>query len=168
MPLLRNGKVIGAIMIRRKEMRPFAEAQVALLRTFADQAVIAIENTRLFEAEQESKRELQESLEYQTATTEVLDVISRSPTNSQPVLNAIAASVRRLTGSAHGSVNLFDGKQIHLTAHAGIDDPVAVQALVQSFPQIPSRGSATARAILTGLVTYIPDVLAYAEYRRRN
>jgi GAF domain-containing protein len=168
MPLLRNGKVIGAIMIRRKEMRPFAEAQVALLRTFADQAVIAIENTRLFKAEQESKRELQESLEYQTATTEVLDVISRSPTNSQPVLDAIAASVRRLTGSAHGSVNLFDGKQIHLTAHAGIDDPVAVQALVQSFPQIPSRGSATARAILSGLVTYIPDVLADAEYRLRD
>jgi signal transduction histidine kinase len=167
-PLIRACKAIGVISIRRTEVRAFTDRQIELLKTFADQAVIAIENTRLFEAEQESKRELQESLEYQTATTEVLNVISRSPTNSQPVLDAIAASVRRLTGSAHGSVNLFDGKQIHLTAHAGIEDPVAVQALVQSFPQIPSPGSATARAILSGLVTYIPDVLADAEYRLRD
>src|SRR5262249_24325901 len=164
-PLIRAGAAIGVITIRRTEVKLFSDRQVPLLQTFADQAVIAIENTRLFEAEQASKRELQESLKYQTATTEVLDVISRSPTNSQPVLDAIAASVRRLTGSTHGSVNLFDGKQIHLTAHAGIDDPVAVQALVQSFPQMPSRGSATARAILSGLVTYIPDVLADAEDR---
>src|SRR5262245_12791543 len=80
-PLIHAGTAIGVISIRRPEARLFSEKQVALLKTFADQAVIAIENTRLFEAEQTSKRELQESLEYQTATSEVLNVISRSPTD---------------------------------------------------------------------------------------
>jgi GAF domain-containing protein len=164
-PMQQHGQATGTIKVTRAAPGEFSHKEITLLQIFADQAVIAIENTRLFEAEQASKRELQESLEYQTATTEVLDVISRSPTNSQPVLDAIAASVRRLTGSTHGSVCLFDGKQIHLTAHSGIDDPVAVQALAQSFPQIPSRGVATARAILSGQVAYIPDVLADAEYR---
>src|SRR6516164_506064 len=75
-PLIRAGRAIGVIAIRRAEVRPFTDKQIALLKTFADQAVIAIENTRLFEAEQASKRELQESLQYQTATSDVLEVIS--------------------------------------------------------------------------------------------
>src|SRR5215831_13948398 len=90
MPLIRDRDAIGAIFVRRTEVRPFTDRQIDLLRTFADQAVIAIENTRLFEAEQASKRELQESLEYQTATSEVLNVISRSPTELQPVFDFIA------------------------------------------------------------------------------
>src|SRR5215468_5901169 len=78
-PLIPAGKTIGVILIRRTEARLFSDRQIALLQTFADQAVIAIENARLFEAEQASKRELQEALEYQTATSQVLDVISKSP-----------------------------------------------------------------------------------------
>src|SRR5262249_37476601 len=78
-PLMRDGSAIGCIFLRHTVIRPFTNRQIALLQTFADQAVIAIENTRLFEAEQASKRELQESLEYQTATSDVLSVISQSP-----------------------------------------------------------------------------------------
>src|SRR5262245_20964396 len=95
-PLIRAGEAIGAVAIRRAEVRPFTDRQVRLLSTFADQAVIAIENTRLFEAEQtrtreltERTQELTETLEYQTATSDVLNVISRSPSNLQPVLDAI-------------------------------------------------------------------------------
>jgi GAF domain-containing protein len=164
-PLLQDGLVIGTIGVGRAMIGPFAEHETRILQTFADQAVIAIENTRLFEAEQASKRELQESLEYQTAAAEVLDVISRSPTNSQPVLNTIAASVRRLTGCKQGTVFFFDGQQIHLAAQSGLDD-AAVQAIAQSFPKMPHRGSAVARAILTRQVAYVPDVLADSEYSR--
>src|SRR5262245_7702865 len=91
-PLMRAGEAIGVITIRRTDARPFTDRQIAVLKAFADQAVIAIENTRLFEAEQASKRELQQSLEYQTATSEVLNVISRSPTDVQPVFDTIVMS----------------------------------------------------------------------------
>src|SRR5262249_30454441 len=84
-PLIHAGTAIGTISMRRTEARPFTGRQIEVLKAFADQAVIAIENARLFEEVQASKRRLQESLEHQTATSEVLNVISRSPTDVQPV-----------------------------------------------------------------------------------
>ena len=95
-PLIRGAEVIGAVTLRRTEARLFSGRQMTLLKSFANQAVIAIENTRLFEAQQASKRELQESLDYQIATSDVLNVISRSPTDIQPVFETIAQSAAQL------------------------------------------------------------------------
>src|SRR4030095_15092997 len=109
-PMLRQEELIGVFFIYRTIVQAFTEKQIDLVTTFAEQAVIAIENTRLFEAEQASKRELQESLEYQTATSEVLGVISRSPTELQPVLDTSARTSQRLCEADRSSVwRLADG-----------------------------------------------------------
>src|SRR5262245_51793770 len=119
MPLLREGFPIGAIAIRRTEVRPFTDKQIALLKTFADQAVIAIENVRLFKEIQERNAELRETLEHQTATSEVLGIISRSPTDVQPVLDAIVESAARVCGVDDVAMRLRAGDTMVARAHFG-------------------------------------------------
>ena len=113
-PLLREGVAIGAIFIRRTEVRPFTEKQVALLKTFADQAVIAIENVRLFKELQERNRDLTEALEQQTATGEILRVIAGSPTDLQPVFRAIVGSAAVLCDATFAAMHRFDGQHDYI------------------------------------------------------
>src|SRR5262245_5958840 len=138
-PLISGGAAIGAISIRRTEVRPFTERQIDLLKTFADQAVIAIENSRLFEAEQASKRELQartreltEALEQQTATADVLKVISRSALDVQKVLDALVESAARLCNAYDAAIFQVSGDSLRLVA-----------AQVQSFPAASPVGQHT-------------------------
>jgi GAF domain-containing protein len=115
--MLREGAPIGAIIIRRTEVRPFSDKQIALLKTFADQAVIAIENARLF-------NELKESLEQQTATSEILGVIASSPTDIQPVLDIVAENAARLCDANDARIMLVEGEVLRPAAHYGpILDP---------------------------------------------
>jgi two-component system NtrC family sensor kinase len=118
-PLLREGVPIGVIHIRRTEVRPFTDKQIALLKTFADQAVIAIENVRLFRELGERNAELREALEHQTATSEVLSIISRSPTDVQPVLDAIVESAAKVCGIDDVVLRLRNGEVNVARAHFG-------------------------------------------------
>jgi two-component system, NtrC family, sensor kinase len=112
-----GGAAIGTINVRRTEVRLFTERQVALLQTFADQAVIAIENVRLFTELQAKNRDLTEALNQQVATAEILRVISASPTDLHPVFDAIAHSAVRLCSGVFGVVYRLEGDIVHLVAH---------------------------------------------------
>ncbi len=113
-PIVRDGQVIGAIFVGRARPGLFTDSQVELLKTFADQAVIAIENVRLFTELDARNRDLTEALEQQTATSEILRVISQSQTDVQPVFDTIAAAALKLCRASSANVVTFDGELIHL------------------------------------------------------
>ena len=163
-PLLREGEAIGGIAVGRTEPGVFPDAQVALLRTFADQAVIAIENVRLFKALEARNRDLTEALEQQTATSEILRVISSSTTDVQPVFDTIAVAALKLCSASSALVTTYDGELIHIAADANLSQEGS-DAWRKVFPRQPSRDMAITRAVLTRELVIIPDVLADDEYK---
>ena len=155
-PMSREGTAVGVIWVARAIRGPFPDNQIALLQTFAEQAVIAIENVRLF-------NETREALERQTATAEILRVISSSPTDTQPVFDAIAQSVVRLCDGLNTYVAHFDGMTLSVAAvHSA--SPAALAILNERFPSAPVRGSSTGNAVLDRMAVHIPDVMADASY----
>src|SRR5262245_54637102 len=146
-PLLREGVSIGAIMIRRAEVRPFSDKQIKLLETFADQAVIALENVRLF-------NELMESLEQQTATSEILSVIASSPAEIQPVLEATAEKAARLCAAEDASIRLIEGNVLRLGAHYGT---ISMTGSPQDRPI--DRNSVMGRAVVDRQLIHVEDLL---------
>jgi signal transduction histidine kinase len=159
---MREDEAIGVIGLRRADAVPFSEGQIELLKTFSDQAVIAIENARLFDEVQAKTRDLEESLQQQTATADVLKVISRSAFDLQAVLTTLADSARDLCGATFATVNIRDGDVMRLQAHSGLASE-AVDFL-RAHPIREGRETNTGLVMLTGRMAHRPDVLADAEY----
>jgi len=150
-PLCQQGELIGRLIARRTEVHPFTPAQIKLMETFADQAVIAIENVRLFQ-------ELKESLEQQTATSEILGVIASSPTDIQPVLDAVAASAARLCDSVDAQIFRVEGDVLRIAASYG--------ALPKTTPEETrpvNRGSVNGRAVVDRRTIHVHDLAAESE-----
>jgi adenylate cyclase len=156
-PLLRDGQVEGVLALTRQEVQPLTRRQVELVSTFADQAVIAIENARLFNEVQSRTRDLTEALEQQTATAEVLQVINSSPGNLAPVFEAMLEKALRLCEAAIGFLWIWDGEQMHRLAFRGVPDEL-MESLRQ--PYKPPPGSIPARMIGGESVISEADVLA--------
>ncbi|MDJ0957892.1 MAG: GAF domain-containing protein [Arenicellales bacterium] len=162
-PMLRNGRPIGGIAVLRSVAEPFPERQIELLKTFADQASIAILNTHLFQQIQASNRDLSEALAYQTATSEVLRLIASSPTELQPVFDTIARSAKELCDGQFSGVFQYDGEIMHLVAHHGLPSE-AVKEYLKVHPRPPGRDTAIGRAISERTIAHIRDVQADPEY----
>src|SRR5215813_3467002 len=144
-PLRQQGELVGTLSARRIEVRPFTPVQIKLIETFADQAVIAIENVRLFQ-------ELKESLEQQTATSEILGVIASSPTDIQPVLDAIAESAARVCNAHDASIRIVEGNILRLMTHKGsIPFLMTPELLI-------TRGSVAGRAVIDHELIHIEDM----------
>jgi GAF domain-containing protein len=155
-PLIRDGQSVGAITVGKREPTPFSDQQIQLLKTFADQAVIAIENVRLFEAERARTRELSESLEQQTATSEVLKVISSSPGELQPVFQAMLENGVRVCGAKFGVLFRYESGLFHPTAM--LDVPAAfAEFLLQQGAFPPQRGQLFGRLCESKSVIQVED-----------
>ena len=154
-PMIKNDALMGAIVIFRQEVRPFTDKQIELVQNFANQAVIAIENTRLL-------NELRESLQQQTATANVLKIISHSTFDLKAVLNTLVESAARLCETEMAAIPRLTGSDLrHFASYGYTPD---FQEFLERHPIVPGRGTATGRAALEGKTVHIPDVLADPEY----
>ena len=161
-PLLREAEPIGAIALARNRVEPFTDREIELVTTFADQAVIAIENVRLFDEVQARTRDLSESLQQQTATADVLKVISRSAFDLKTVLDTLVEAAVRLCEADQGTIARDRDGVFQRVATYGFPDEFT--EYVRTIPVIPERGTATGRALLDGKVVHISDVQADPEY----
>ena len=152
-PLLREGEAIGAIALRRLEPLAFSDKQIALLQTFADQAVIAIGNVRLFEEVQAKTRDLSEALTHQTGSANILRVIASSPTDVEPVLQSIVESACELCDANDAAVLLRDGDYLYFRAHHG---PITIG--IDKWPI--GRDWASGRAVVDRATVHVPDIFA--------
>jgi len=161
--MLRGGDPVGVIVVSRAQPGPFSTAEVELLHTFADQAVIAIENVRLFTELEARNRDLTEALDQQTATSEILHVISRSQTDVQPVFDTIVRSAVRLCNGLFCSLLQFDGELVYNVAQHNYT-PEALEEVHRIYPTRPTRALPSGRAILERAVVHIPDVEVDPEF----
>jgi two-component system, NtrC family, sensor kinase len=161
-PLLREKEAIGALVIRRTEVNPFTDKQIELVQTFADQAVIAIENLRLFDEVQTRTRDLTEALQQQTATADVLKVISRSAFDLQTVLDALIETATRMCDADQGSITREIDGAFFRAASYGYSS--ALSDFIRNTPVQMDRSSIAGRALVDGRIIQIPDVSADAEY----
>src|SRR5262249_7927379 len=158
-PMLKENELVGAIAIYRQQVKSFTDKQIALVQNFAAQAVIAIENTRLLS-------ELRESLQQQTATADVLEVISRSAFDLQPVFETVAESAVRLCGSDRAFVFRFDGEVLRCVV--AYNAPPELETFVRQNPIRPGRGSGAGRAALERRTVHIRDVTIDPEYTYKS
>jgi GAF domain-containing protein len=161
-PLLREGVVLGTINLARKRVEPFTARQIELVRTFADQAVIAMENARLLTELQQRTRDLEESLKYQTATSDVLKVISRSTFDLQPVLDTLVATAARLCSADLGLIS--SREEDGLRVNATFSTTPEYEAFIRGHLLPLTRGSLAGRACAEGKAVQIPDLTADPEF----
>jgi GAF domain-containing protein len=162
-PMLKENKLVGAIVIYRQEVRPFTDRQIELVSTFADQAAIAIENVRLFDDVQARTRELTESLQQQTATADMLKVIGRSTFDLQAVLDTLTESAARLCRADRAAIRLSkDGAYHHVASYGFTPEQ---KEYMKEHALRPDRGSVTGRVVLQGKAVHVVDTKADAEMR---
>jgi two-component system, NtrC family, sensor kinase len=161
-PLLRGGQPIGVFLLARKTVQPFDDKQMTLVSTFADQAVIAIENVRLFDEVKARTRDLAESLQQQTATADVLKVISRSAFDLQAVLHTLVESAARLCDADKATITRQRDGAFYRAESFGFSSEFMNH--VKDIPVTPDRGSVTGRALLEGVVIHVPDVHTDPDY----